>query len=215
MDGTLYSSEPIIEKVYAQSVKILNQEKNTQYTAPNFKTIEPLIGQPVKLIYQSLFPNISQENMSFLGATIMQGFQKAIKTYGGILFEGADKVLQTLQNQGFQVFVASNGRREYLEAIIHKFNLSFAPFVCVEEYGIQNKSQILAWYLKNYSLKPSEMIMVGDRASDLIAARDNQCFFIGCHFGHGPLEEIQTADVLVNHLSEIPKIIQNLEQKVS
>ena len=209
MDGTLYSSEPIIEEVYAQSIKALNQEKKTQYDLPDFKTIEPLIGQPVKLFYQSLFPHISQENMSFLGAKIMQGFQKAIQTHGGTLFEGAKEVLQTLQNQGLKVFVASNGKREYLEAIIHKFNLSFAPFVCVEEHGIQNKSQILAWYLKTYSFKPSQIIMVGDRASDLLAARDNQCFFIGCHFGHGPLEEIQTADVLVNHLSEIPKIIQN------
>lgn len=208
MDGTLYSSEPIIARVYAESVTEFNRQKNTAYLSPDFSQIEPLIGQPVRKIYETLFPGISQGEMGILGSLIMRGFQKAIETEGGEIFQDAAETLNALWNRGLKVFLASNGKREYLEAISQKFGLRFAPFVCVEEQGIQNKSEILAYYLKTYSLKPQEMLMVGDRESDLTAARNNRCPFAGCHFGHGPLHEIESADVLIDHLSEIPKIIE-------
>ena len=88
--------------------------------------------------------------MGILGSLIMRGFQKAIETEGGQIFEEAAETLNALWNRGLKVFLASNGKREYLEAISQKFGLRFAPRV--EEQGFK----IIGFTIIKTTLKPQE-----------------------------------------------------------
>jgi len=208
MDGTLYSSQPLIEKVYADSILEYNQKFCQNLVPPTFKQIETWIGQPVRDIYLGLFPGITEELMFHLGAIIGREFKTAIAQKGGLLFDGVQEVFSGLVQKGMLILLASNGKREYLQAIINKFNLNIEPFVCVGESGIVNKGQILKYYLDFYEMQPTDLIMVGDRESDFKAARDAGCYFIGCNFGHGEAHEIQGADSLISNLTEITGVIE-------
>ena len=209
MDGTLYSSEPLIERVYKESVDLFNQKYGKSFSAPSFSQIEPLIGQPVQKIYETLFPQITREEKEALGNILIRNFELFISNEGGTLFQGVVPLLLSLKEKGYTLLVASNGKREYLQAIIDKFSLPFAPFVCVEEQGIERKGQILEYYLNSYNESPDALVMIGDRSSDFDAARQTGCFFIGCCFGHGPIEEIKDADALVEKVEDIALIIEN------
>lgn len=203
MDGTLYSSEPLIEKVYADSVREFNQIYHKNYGFPTFKQIEPLIGQPVRAIYLSLFEGITELEMSQLGAIIGREFKTAIAEKGGILFEGVKDVFDFLSSRGFLILIASNGKRGYLQSILDKFSLKTEPFVCVGEKEIQRKGQILGYYLNHYKIGPDSLVMVGDRLSDLEAAQEVQCYFIGCNFGHGDSKELDGADLMISEISQV------------
>jgi phosphoglycolate phosphatase len=209
MDGTLYSSEPLIAEVYAQSVKIVNQKYQLDLNSPTFAQIEPLIGQPVKAIYDKLFPGISLKLMDELGKLIMDNFKSAIASQGGTLFPAVKKLFQDLAKLNLKLFIASNGKREYINAILQKFSLVTESFVCINDTpDLIEKADLLSYYLELHQIQNSELIMVGDRYSDLEAARKNKCVFIGCNFGHGNKEEIKTADFIIHDLSEVLDIIK-------
>jgi phosphoglycolate phosphatase len=210
MDGTLYSSEPLLEKVYAIGIEQYNQEKGTNFKAPLFSELEPLIGQPVKKIYQTLFPGITPEEMAHLGGILREEFQRHIAQYGGRLFEGVRETLSDLKEQGYVILIASNGIREYIQSIVDKFGLDVEDFVCVEEKGIRSKGEILKYYLNHYGLGADEIVMIGDRSSDIEAAREVGCTFVGCHFGHGNAEEIEEADFIIYELAQIFSVLRDL-----
>lgn len=212
MDGTLYSSKPILAQAYQCAIEKLNSEKNKSYPAPAFEDIEPFIGQPVKFIYENLFPTMPQDELLYFGKVVIKELENAILTKGGELFEGVPSVFKNLKEQGYKILIASNGRREYLQSILTKFNLNEAEeFICVEEKNVKTKGDILKFYLDTLNLKPEEIVMVGDRSSDINAAKDVNCIFIGCHFGHGNPNEIKDSDFDINNIKEVIGVLSQLK----
>jgi phosphoglycolate phosphatase-like HAD superfamily hydrolase len=57
------------------------------------------------------------------------------------------------------------------------------------------------------TLPPRGVVMVGDRTSDVEAARAVGCHFVGCDYGHGYRHEIEAAGPLVNRFSDLPRAI--------
>ncbi len=212
MDGTLYSSEPLIENVYKRSLQKLEKIFDKKYKYPTFSEIEPLIGQPVNNIYDTLFGYMGKDEIENFGKIVSDEFMTSISTYGGELFNNVVETLSHLKESGYLVLIASNGRRAYLNAIIKKFNLNVEPFVCVQEdKGIYEKADILKYYMDNYDLLSDEFIMVGDRTSDLEAARKAGCYFVGCNFGHGTSMEIKSADTVINEISNVIPVLKKLQ----
>ena len=52
--------------------------------------------------------------------------------------------------------------------------------------------------------------MVGDRASDVDAARTVGCHFVGCDYGHGHRDEIEGAGPLVQDFADLPGVVEGL-----
>ena len=207
LDGTLYSSEPIIEDAYREAVIEFNKLYDKSLIPPTFSQIESLIGQPVYKIYKTLFPGLTEEEISIIGSIIINILTSKILREGGLLFDGVKDVFYWLNSNNYMVFIASNGRREYIDAVLNKFDLVCMPFVCIGEKGIAKKSDILFYYMKEYDISSSEMIMVGDRKSDIEAAREAGVKFVGCLFGHGDPNEINGSDFFIKDITEIKDVI--------
>ncbi len=210
MDGTLYSSEPLIENVYKETLMEVEKITHKKYKYPTFNEIEPLIGQPVKIIYETLFYDLSEKEKSLFGQIVLKKFQETIMKQGGYLFPKVKETIDFLNSKNLHVLIASNGKREYIDSILNKFSLNTEPFICVDESpSIQKKADILKYYLKEYQLQKDEIIMVGDRTSDYDAANELGIFFVGCNFGHGHISEIKNAHIIIQNIHEVIKIIEN------
>ncbi|PKL11089.1 MAG: hypothetical protein CVV50_06185, partial [Spirochaetae bacterium HGW-Spirochaetae-6] len=171
MDGTLYSSEPILAKVYHESVQELNTQEKTHFVSPRFEEMEPLIGLPVRDIYLALFPGISEAQMEAFGKIIARTFRRIIAQEGGALLGPIKEIFEELEDRGYLLLIASNGTLAYLESVVQKYQLRVEPIICIQEHnGINNKTEILEAYLRHYKLDAKEMLMVGDRKSDRDAA---------------------------------------------
>ncbi|HOJ49198.1 MAG TPA: HAD family hydrolase [Spirochaetota bacterium] len=210
LDGTLYSSEPVIEDAYRDSVIYFNKNYNKQIVPPTFKDIEKLIGQPVYFIYKSLFPTLNEDEIRIIGSIIIENLSDKILKYGGLLFDGVKEVFDYLKNNNYMIFIASNGRREYIQSVLTKFKLECMPFVTIGDYGITKKSEIILYYIRRYNIDPENMIMVGDRASDIEAAREAGVKFVGCNFGHGHFEEIKDANYIIDDIRDIKRILESV-----
>jgi phosphoglycolate phosphatase len=98
--------------------------------------------------------------------------------------------------QGIQLFVATAKPRIFAIRIVEHFGL--APFIQAV-YGSEldranaDKKNLLAHLLRMESLSAATTVMLGDRALDIVAAKENGVFSIGVLWGYGSREELMAA----------------------
>ena len=56
----------------------------------------------------------------------------------------------------------------------------------------------------------SKAVVIGDRDSDLAAARAADGIFIGCRYGFGSDEELKGSDLFLNDIQELPEKLENM-----
>ena len=147
MDGTIYTSEGILVPSYHTGIEKYNIKYGMNLRKPTVEELEHQIGQPVKIIFRNLFPEMKNE---------------------------ADALLEDF----------------------------FIPLVTINDTTITKKADILKTYMDQFQLTAEEIVMVGDRSSDLEAARIVNCQFIGCDYGFAA-HEIAAADRVVKDFKDI------------
>lgn len=209
MDGTLFSSEPVLHQAYQKAVASFNEANNNNIPVPELEDILHYVGQPASVIFAGLFPQLSEEQRRELNQYSLANLCTAIEQGGGILYEGVKPLLSQIQKNGLATFVASNGRQNYLEAIIQGFNLQeyFPELITIESKGVSSKAEIILNTIAQKNLSQEEAVMVGDRDSDINAARHANIPFIGVTWGHGVVAEIEQADLMAHSPQELTKYL--------
>jgi phosphoglycolate phosphatase len=210
LDGVIYSSEPFLGEAYREAIANVNaQRPNAFPRVPSTREILDHVGWPVPVILARLFPNIDRAAVDLLYAETLTVIFAKVARGEGILFSGVAETLARLQASGFLLAVASNGRRRYVETVLSSNGIArhFTDLITVESGPINDKAQILHAYVERHGLTPQQIVMVGDRASDVEAAAAVGCHFIGCDYGHGYRSEIESAGPVVSAFGELPDAI--------
>lgn len=206
MDGTIYTSEGILVPAYHIGIEKYNIKHGMNLRKPTVEELEHQIGQPVKIIFRNLFPEMKNDAGALLELSeiVLDEFLGMIQKKGGRVFEHVEETLKILTNKGYKLAIASNGREPYLAEILNAFDLKefFVPLVTINDTTITKKADILKNYMEQFQLTAEEIVMVGDRSSDLEAARIVNCQFIGCDYGFAA-HEIETADRVVKDFKDI------------
>ena len=117
---------------------------------------------------------------------------KVVVVTGGT--DGVVETIQELHNRNYTLCVASNGRSPYILSILQTYGLEsfFQKLVVINNKGIESKGDILKSYINQFHCSGENILMVGDRKSDLDAALDAESPFAFCEYGHAELGEIDT-----------------------
>jgi phosphoglycolate phosphatase len=211
MDGTLYSSESILHQAYVAAVRDFNRERKLHVPTPSLQEILHQIGQPASAIFKNLFPDLSSEEQKVLNSFSLKNLCQSISQGGGELYPGIIESLSFLQSIDKKLFIASNGRTAYLSSILQGFSLThfFENFVTLEMNGIDTKAGIILYYMKESAFKAEEVLMVGDRTSDIDAARIAGTWFAGVLWGHDPGQEVADADIILEDTLELRTLFKN------
>ena len=144
-------------------------------------------------------------------ARIMLGEDMAerVERGEGALFPHSEEVLSELKSQGHRLIFLSNCRIKYMERHRRIFRLDrfFDFFYCCEEFDFLPKYQIFRLFSLNYD---GQYIVIGDRFHDIETAEKNGLKSIGCGYGYGTAGELDSADIIVNDISEIPQAVKTL-----
>ncbi len=206
MDGTLYSSEEMILPTYQRGIRTFNK-RNPHYEVPipNLEAIVGLLGFPINELYNTLFPSLAPDKMLEIRGLILTELLMAIWNKEGQLFPGVIDTLNELSRRKYGMYIASNGQNLYLKAILETYDLTplFQPIITLDYADLYDKGDILLAYQKRDQLKNDEVIMVGDRNSDMDAAKKMGCSFIACQYGHGDKGETESAEIIVSSFPEI------------
>jgi phosphoglycolate phosphatase-like HAD superfamily hydrolase len=211
LDGVLYSSEPFLGDAYREAIEDVHAQRPGAFPrVPATREILDHIGWPVPEILASLFPNAEDAALRLLHAATLQVICGHVAAGDGILYPDVAETLRRLRARGALLAVASNGRTRYVETVLATYGLSelFVPLITADMVG--DKTAVLRAYLERLSVPPGATAMIGDRASDVAAARAVGCHFVGCDYGHGYRAEIETAGPLVRRFADLPGVIATL-----
>ncbi|MFB5661122.1 HAD family hydrolase [Alteribacillus sp. HJP-4] len=206
MDGTLFDSRDLLS--HAIENTLMYAVDKGMYLDKGWTKEEQvdIIGLRFHEGFQRLMPDASDETLHKL-EPVMDGYILSELNKGqGQLLPGVKDSLTKLADMGYPMFVASNGNAEYVPAALERENLAllFEGIYSAQEYETKSKIDVVKMIAQQAG---SEAVMVGDRFSDIEAGKENKLFTIGCSFGYAKSGELDEADILVDHFSEIVHLI--------
>ena len=129
------------------------------------------------------------------------------------IYEGAERLLQSLKECGFILAIASSKPTEFVERILDHFQIRnyFDNITGSYMDGRRTKkSEVIQAVLETLEItKKTEVLMVGDRHHDIEGARQMGIDSAGVSFGYGGREELETAGAttVVDNFSNLEKFI--------
>lgn len=212
MDGTLFQTNLILEPALERTFEYLRQN-NLWTGATPIEKYREIMGVPLNVVWNTLCPDHSdiireKSNHYFQAALIEE-----IRHGNGALYENVLSTLQSL-SESYPLFIASNGESAYLQAIMSTYNLERWIKVCysIDLIPSKNKSHLVERILKEQDIVSG--FVVGDRASDINAAIDNNLIAIAVNFDFAQLEEIKKAHHIVEQFPQIIDIMNTYRIRI-
>ena len=172
---------------------------DTKILLPNEKNVE-LSKWPVVACDQfTSQPEYWKEAEKIVGDYMLN----LVRNHEAQWYEGTTEVLDLLKAQGYHMVILSNSK--YLTGKTHfeEFDMGrwFDKWYDCESFGWAPKTEIIKSVQSDY---PGELVLIGDRKSDLDAALSIGSKFIGCLYGFGSEDELEGATHLISSISELP-----------
>ena len=101
--------------------------------------------------------------------------------------------------------------KEYLRAIVTYYALDkwVIETFSIEQIQSLNKGDLVKSIMNKYDIKEA---VVGDRLSDINAAKDNGLLAIGCNFDFAQEDELAHADIVIDDLIELKRILPAVQR---
>ncbi|WP_377865388.1 HAD family hydrolase [Bacillus sp. R86525] len=210
MDGTLFQTDKILELSLDDTFDHLRSLQLWDAEAPIDKYRE-IMGVPLPKVWETLLPNHSNEVREQTDAYFLERLIENIKSGNGALYPNVKEVFSFIKENDCSIYIASNGLTEYLQAIVSYYDLDqwITETFSIDQIHSLNKDDLVKGILKKYDIK--EAAVVGDRLSDINAAKDNGLIAIGCNFDFAQEDELAHADLVIDDLMELKGILLELK----
>jgi phosphoglycolate phosphatase len=112
------------------------------------------------------------------------------------VYDGIPEVLEALNGKGHALYVATSKPAIFARRIVAHFGLQcyFRDVYGSELDGTRaDKARLIAHLLQNESMDGAASVMIGDRAYDMIGAKENGLSGFGVLWGYGSQDELETA----------------------
>ncbi|MGH0432376.1 HAD family hydrolase [Bacillus hominis] len=210
MDGTLFQTDKILELSLDDTFDHLRLLQLWDMITPIDKYRE-IMGVPLPKVWEALLPDHSNEVRKQTDAYFLERLIENIKSGKGALYPNVKEVFNYLKESGCSIYIASNGLTDYLQAIVSYYDLDqwVTETFSIEQIHSLNKGDLVKGILKKYDIK--EAAVIGDRLSDINAAKDNGLIAIGCNFDFAQEDELAHADLVIDDLMELKGILPELK----
>ncbi|MCM3710418.1 HAD family hydrolase [Sporosarcina luteola] len=205
MDGTLFQTDRILELALDDTFEHLRSIDKWNGATPINKYRE-IMGVPLPKVWETLMPTHSNEDRELTDGYFLERLLENIRNGNGALYPGVKELFSYLKENGCSIYIASNGLIDYLEAIVSYYRLDrwVTETFSIEQIDSMNKLHLVRSIVQKYGI--TNGAVVGDRLSDINAAKDNGLLAIGCNFDFAREDELAQADVIIDGLLELKKI---------
>ncbi|HEK9100102.1 HAD hydrolase-like protein [Bacillus pfraonensis] len=212
MDGTLFQTEKILELSLDDTYNHLRSLNLWDAATPIDKYRE-IMGAPLPKVWEALLPHHSNEIREQTDAYFLERLVENIRSGKGDLYPHVKEVFSYLKENHCAIYIASNGLTEYLQAIVSYYKLDhWVTETCsIQQIQTLNKGDLVKTIIQKYDIK--QAAVVGDRLSDINAAKDNGLIAIGCNFDFAQEDELVQADFVINDLMELKGILSEVTKQ--
>ncbi|MFC7063809.1 HAD hydrolase-like protein [Halobacillus seohaensis] len=211
MDGTLFQTDKILELSLDDAFSRLRSLNKWDKETPIDKYRE-IMGVPLPKVWETLLPNHSVEEREQTDAYFLERLIENIRNGNGALYPNVKESFSYLKENDCSIYIASNGLTEYLKAIVSYYHLDewVTETVSIQQIKSMNKSDLVQSIIKKYGI--TNGVVVGDRLSDINAAKGNGLVSIGCNFDFAREDELSQADIVIDDFTELQTILPKLHK---
>lgn len=209
MDGTLFQTNKILEISLEDTFNQLRTMQLWEKETPIEKYRE-IMGVHLPVVWETLLPTHSNEVREQANEFFHEKLVTNINDGNGALYPHVEEVFDYLKNNNCSIYIASNGQRDYLKTIVDYYNLDkwVMETFSIQQIPSQDKADLVKSILLKYQIEKGAVI--GDRLSDINAAKNNRLISIGCKFDFAQEDELAQADIIIDSLLELIPIFAEL-----
>jgi phosphoglycolate phosphatase len=199
LDGTLTDPKPGITGSIQYALQKLDLPVPTQ------DELTWCIGPPLRASFVTM---LGGEDRVDLAVTLYRERFGDVGLYENSVYPDVEHILAALKQSHGRLFVATSKAHVFANRIIEHFGLRdyFEHVFGAELDGTRaDKSDLLAYALKNTAVDPRRALMIGDRSHDIIGAKANRMGAIGVLYGYGSREELIEAGA--SHVCATPRAV--------
>jgi len=159
---------------------------------PADEVVASFIGPPLRGTFATLLDTADRELIEEAMALYRERYA-VVGLYENHVYDGVSEMLETARGEASALFVATSKPTVYADRIVNHFGLDrhFAGVYGAELGGrFDHKADLLQHLLTTEKVRAEAAVMVGDRASDIVAARTNGVRAIGILWGYGSEAEL-------------------------
>jgi phosphoglycolate phosphatase len=198
LDGTLTDPKLGITRSIQYALRKLD------LPVPSQDELTWCIGPPLR----DSFVTMLGEDRADLAVSLYRERFGDVGLYENSVYPDIEHTLATLKQSHGRLFVATSKAHVFAERIIDHFRLReyFEHVFGAELDGTRaNKSDLLAYALKNTGVNPQQALMIGDRSHDIVGAKKNGLAAIGVLYGYGSRQEL--IDAGASHICATPRAV--------
>lgn len=209
MDGTLFQTDKILELALSDTFDRLKM-LNLWDAATPIEKYRKIMGVPLPKVWEELLPNHSLEIREDANAYFHERLIHNIESGNGALYPNVEELFDHLKKEGHTIYIASNGLTAYLAAIVAFYGLDrwVTETFSIQQTPSLDKGDLVRTIVEKYGIEGGTVI--GDRLSDIQAARVNNLTAIGCRFDFAQEDELAQADFVIEDLLELKKLLPML-----
>jgi phosphoglycolate phosphatase len=191
LDGTIVNSAPGIIGSYQHALRCMGVE------CPPADDLTWVVGPPSRRSFPKLIgPDQDVEE----AVRFYRAHYEATGLFNGAVYPGMRDALTSLYALPARLFVCTAKPQGFAERIIEHFGLGHlfeGVYGADLEGKFDDKGLLIEHIIGVEQIKPSRMIMVGDRANDMLAAAQHTIPGVGALWGYGSKDELTAAGASV------------------
>ncbi|MBS4201360.1 HAD hydrolase-like protein [Bacillus sp. FJAT-49732] len=210
MDGTLFQTNKILDISLVDTFDYLRKNDMWSGETP-IETYQKIMGVPLPVVWETLMPNHTSTVRTLANDYFHEQLINNIKSGKGDLYPHVFELFDHLKKNNYSIFIASNGLVKYLNVIekYYKLDRWVTETFSIEQIHTQDKGDLVQLIKQKYKIDNGAV--VGDRLSDIHAAKKNGFISIGCNFDFAHADELAKADIIIDDLLEIKDVLPSLE----
>lgn len=213
LDGTLLQTEKVGLPAFREAFIYLQQKGLYDGEIPSDERIQSVFGLTHKELWTLLLPDSSEEVRNLADQKMLEKELELFEQGKGECYPGVVETLIQLVEQGWALFIASNGAGPYVRSALNSNGLIslFKGIYTAGEYETETKVDLVRICKETHHI--THGFMVGDRGSDMLAGKENGLATIGCRYRgfsqFGRQDELREADHIVSSFPELLGIVSS------
>lgn len=209
LDGTLFDSRSISQASLYEGLKAFWEELGEEGPSPNWETARGLIGLPSYEFFPALLPESHKRLWRLLHSHIGRCESGRLREGRGLTFDGVHETLSELRKSGYFLGCLSNASSRYFNDVLDWCDLRkyFLKLNYLGENPEVGKEDILREWSADLG-GADKLVYVGDRMTDIRAARMAGVGSVAVSFGYGTYDELKGADMIIVRMSDLPDVLQ-------
>ncbi len=214
-DGTIHETMRIYQPAILEITESL---KASGYAVeiPSDERIAGWLGMTTADMWQDFCPDLPETVRNAAGKRVGEIMADLTRAGQAAWYPETAEILTELKDLGYSMAILSNCSGAYAKMQWQAFHMEqwFFDFYFSEHYGWIAKPEILKLLTVNRE-EEYPPVMIGDRETDILSGHAAGGKSIGCLYGYGSKEELQTADFLVKNIRDLPTVVTLLERKMT